>query len=107
MSFINKNLGDKPSLVKPIAVVIVVLLLVGGIYTFLGNIGIQNLDNHIGNLKSIQSIRSAGVAHRKGSEYQKVISRLKLNTNDFQTEFDSFLKNIVNFLKEIPVDYSN
>ncbi len=77
------------------------------LYTFLGNIGIQNLDNHIGNLKSIQSIRSAGVAHRKGSEYQKVISRLKLNTNDFQTEFDSFLKNIVNFLKEIPVDYSN
>ncbi len=37
MSFINKNLGDKPSLVKPIAVVVVVLLLVGGIYTTFGS----------------------------------------------------------------------
>lgn len=37
MSFINKNLGDKPSLVKPIAVVVAVLLLVGGIYTTFGS----------------------------------------------------------------------
>lgn len=37
MSFINKNLGDKPSLVKPIAVVVAVLLLVGGVYTFFGS----------------------------------------------------------------------
>ncbi|MBU6140278.1 MAG: DsbA family protein [Proteobacteria bacterium] len=36
MSFVNKNLG-KPSLVKPIASVIAVLLLVGGIYTFFGS----------------------------------------------------------------------
>lgn len=35
MSFVNKNLG-KPSLVKPIAVVVTVLLLVGGVYTFFG-----------------------------------------------------------------------
>ncbi len=36
MSFVNKNLG-KPSLVKPIAAVVAVLLLVGGIYTFFGS----------------------------------------------------------------------
>ena len=36
MSFINKNLSDKPSLVKPIAVVVVILLLVGGIYGIFG-----------------------------------------------------------------------
>lgn len=35
MSFVNKNLS-KPSLVKPIAVVVAVLLLVGGIYSFFG-----------------------------------------------------------------------
>ena len=64
----------------------------------------QNLDKHISSLKSIQSIRSAGVAHRKGSEYERVISRLKLNTNDFQAEFDNFLRNIVCLLKEIPID---
>ena len=67
----------------------------------------QNLDKHISSLKSIQSIRSAGVAHRKGAEYEKVISRLKLNTNDFQAEFDNFLRNIVCLLKEIPIDSYN
>jgi protein-disulfide isomerase len=36
MSFVNKNFG-KPSLVKPIAVVVAVLLLVGGIYSFFGS----------------------------------------------------------------------
>lgn len=36
MSFVNKNIG-KPSLVKPIAVVVAVLLLVGGIYSFFGS----------------------------------------------------------------------
>jgi len=36
MSFVNKNLG-KPSLVKPILVVVAVLLLVGGIYSLFGN----------------------------------------------------------------------
>lgn len=36
MSFLNKNLGGKPSLVKPIIVIIAILLLVGGTYTLLG-----------------------------------------------------------------------
>lgn len=37
MSFINKNFGEKPSLVKPIAIVVAVLLVIGGVYTFFGN----------------------------------------------------------------------
>lgn len=37
MSFISKNLGDKPSLVKPIIIVVAVLLVIGGAYTFLGD----------------------------------------------------------------------
>jgi len=37
MSFINKNLGDKPSLLKPIIIVIAILLVIGGAYAFLGN----------------------------------------------------------------------
>ena len=37
MSFINKNLGDKPSLLKPIIIVVAVLLVIGGAYTFFGN----------------------------------------------------------------------
>ena len=37
MSFLNKNFGDKPSLVKPIAVVVAILLIVGGAITFFGS----------------------------------------------------------------------
>jgi hypothetical protein len=74
---------------------------------FLCDLGSQNLDKYISSLKSIQSIRSAGVAHRKGAQYEKIISKLKLNTNDFQTEFDNFLRDMVFFLKEIPLDTTN
>jgi hypothetical protein len=74
---------------------------------FLVKLNTQNLEKHVSSLKAIQSIRSAGVAHRKGSEYEKVISKLKLNTNDFQAEFDRILSNTVYLLKEIPIDNPN
>jgi hypothetical protein len=74
---------------------------------FLVKLNTQNLEKHVSSLKAIQSIRSAGVAHRKGSEYEKVISKLRLNTNDFQAEFDRILSNTVYLLKEIPIDNPN
>jgi protein-disulfide isomerase len=37
MSFLNKNFSDKPSLVKPIAVIVAILLIVGGAFTFFGS----------------------------------------------------------------------
>lgn len=37
MSFLNKNLGEKPSLVKPVVILLLVLLVIGGAYTFFGN----------------------------------------------------------------------
>ncbi len=36
MSFTNKNFGDKPSLIKPVAIVLVILLVIGGVYYFSG-----------------------------------------------------------------------
>lgn len=36
MSFTNKNFGAKPTLVKPIAILVAVLLVIGGTYSFLG-----------------------------------------------------------------------
>ncbi len=36
MTFLNKNYGDKPSLIKPIAIIVIVLLVIGGAYSFLG-----------------------------------------------------------------------
>jgi hypothetical protein len=74
---------------------------------FLAKLDIKNLENHISSLRSIQSIRSAGVAHRKGSEYSRVISKLKLNTDDFQSEFDRILINTTCLLKEILLDNSS
>lgn len=44
MSFLNKNLGDRPSLVKPIAIVIVVVLLIVGALVFFG--GKKNLEGN-------------------------------------------------------------
>jgi len=37
MSFLNKNFGSKPSLVKPIIIVVAIFLVIGGAYTFFGN----------------------------------------------------------------------
>jgi len=37
MSFLNNNLTGKPSLVKPAAILIAVLLVVGGVYTYFSN----------------------------------------------------------------------
>lgn len=36
MAFLNKNLGSKPSLAKPVIIIIAVLLVIGGAYAFLG-----------------------------------------------------------------------
>lgn len=36
MTFLNKNYGDKPSLIKPIAIIVIVLLVIGGVYSFFG-----------------------------------------------------------------------
>lgn len=37
MSFLNKNIAGNPSLIKPAAILLAVLLVIGGVYTFLGN----------------------------------------------------------------------
>jgi len=40
--FLNSNLGGKPSLVKPIIIVVAILLIVGGVYTFFGKKSEEN-----------------------------------------------------------------
>lgn len=50
-------------------------------------------------LRGIQSVRSTGVAHRKGAEYQKVIKRLNIDESDYQTEFDQILLRMIDFLR--------
>lgn len=42
-------------------------------------------------LRGVQSVRSTGVAHRKGTEYEKVISKLSIDDGNYQDEFDLIL----------------
>ncbi|ASL00629.1 hypothetical protein [Xanthomonas citri] len=44
-------------------------------------------------LRAVQSVRSTGVAHRKGTAYEKTMEKLAINENNYQSEFDIILKN--------------
>lgn len=46
-------------------------------------------------LKGVQAVRSAGVAHRKGTEYDKVVQRMDLDEDNYQAEFDEILRKFV------------
>lgn len=52
-------------------------------------------------LKGIQSVRSTGVAHRKGTEYEKTMSKLKINEGDYSSEFDQLLLGMLFLFEEI------
>jgi len=58
-------------------------------------------DQFISLLRSIQSVRSTGVAHRKGTEYEKIITKLNIAEDDFRGAFDSFLLGLVSFFDEL------
>ncbi|MEF3099706.1 hypothetical protein QFJ66_10285 [Raoultella terrigena] len=74
---------------------------IGLIEILLTELQSDNLAEQIGLLRGIQSVRSTGVAHRKGTDYEKVISRLNIDHDDFQTEFDQLLLNMAFLFKEI------
>ena len=52
-------------------------------------------------LKGVQSVRSTGVAHRKGTEYEKTISKLKINDGDYASDFDQLLLGMLFLFDEI------
>ncbi|SFN56590.1 hypothetical protein SAMN05660284_01778 [Formivibrio citricus] len=52
-------------------------------------------------LKDIQSVRSTGVAHRKGTEYEKTILRLNIDDGDYASEFDRFLLGMLFLFEEV------
>ncbi len=74
---------------------------IGLIEILLTELQSDNLTEQINLLRGIQSVRSTGVAHRKGTDYEKVISRLNIDHDDFQTEFDQLLLNMAFLFKEI------
>lgn len=67
----------------------------------LRQLGSEQLENLIPLLRGIQSIRSTGVAHRKGTEYEKIIVKLNLNAEDYRSDFDKLLLEMVYLFDEI------
>jgi hypothetical protein len=62
---------------------------------------VTNVEHHIKLLKTIQGLRSTGVAHRKGNNYDNVLIKSSINQKNYQAEFDQFLHNLVNLFEEI------
>lgn len=52
-------------------------------------------------LRGLQSVRSTGVAHRKGTEYEKTMTKLNIDTEDYRSEFDQLLLGVIFLLDEI------
>lgn len=59
---------------------------------------VENADSHISFLREIQQLRSKGTAHRKGSDYQKVIANSGGEQNQFPAIFERLLGEAVNYL---------
>jgi hypothetical protein len=64
-------------------------------------LGIDSAAEIVVFLKGVQSVRSAGVAHRKGAEYDKVIIKLDIDESNYQAEFDKILRKFVSLFSEI------
>lgn len=52
-------------------------------------------------LRGIQSVRSTGVAHRKGTDYEKTIKKLNIDDSDYPSEFDQLLLGMVYLFEEL------
>jgi len=52
-------------------------------------------------LGGLQGVRSTGVAHRRGSNYEKTIERLGINDNELIQAFDKILRKMTSLLIEI------
>ena len=66
---------------------------------FLKDHKVQDHDKHIKFLRSLQDLRSTGVAHRKGKKYKKVSKYFGIADKDLAEVFDQILKDAISFLE--------
>lgn len=52
-------------------------------------------------LRGVQSVHFTGVAHRKGTEYEKVIAKLRIDDENYQAEFDEMLEGLIAILRDL------
>lgn len=74
---------------------------------FLNSHSATEITKHISFLRQLQSLRSAGVAHRKGSGYDKISNKLSIEKSGFKNAFKSiqeqanfFLESVIGFCEE-------
>ncbi len=62
-------------------------------------LNVIGFEDHIAFLRSLQSLRSTGAAHRKGENYQKLSEEIGTNENSLRTVFDMILRKALDFLR--------
>lgn len=60
--------------------------------------GLNDYEEYIKILKDIQSLRSSGSAHRKGSNYDKIVKKLDISKEDYTLSFSEILEKAIGFL---------
>ena len=60
--------------------------------------GVSNANEHISFLRKLQKLRSAGSAHRKGNDYDKIAKEFGVDNQDLRIVFTGILKKVVVFL---------
>ena len=52
-------------------------------------------------LRSIQSLRSAGPAHRRGDEYDRVVRRLGLSNEDYKSIVEHLFQAVIGMFRDL------
>lgn len=63
--------------------------------------GMPDYQKHIQLLRDIQSLRSAGGAHRKGDNFDKIGKKMGLGTNDLRLVFEKLLTGLNEFMEAL------
>ncbi len=74
------------------------IVLLGELFTLLK---LNNAEGKTTFLRGVQSVRSSGVAHRKGTQYEKIIVKLDIDTDNYKAEFDLLLSSFAKIFSEI------
>jgi hypothetical protein len=64
------------------------IILLGEMFTLLK---LDDVEGRTAFLRGVQSVRSSGVAHRKGTTYEKTIAKLNIDADNYKAEFDIIL----------------
>lgn len=74
---------------------------------FLGSYKLVDYGRHIGFLRNLQSLRSTGVAHRKGRNYQRISKAFHIEDMDLIDVFNEILENSILLLDYLEDEFLN